>query len=202
MGYTVRVKVILLPMYLGVLLRWCSGVDWAGDAQKASIAGCGTGMNVTLSRRRGGWSPLCHQPKGKGRSCDYPTGMGTTMRLAEPGRGGLTPYPPYLPGIMAIAEILLRRCNTPITRHAQGTAAHVARTVQNRPDGFASDHRRGLYLFAHRHGQEGCAPGPSAPACRQTRPERPQRHAEVQWLPGTWQVPRAPSLPRGSDTRQ
>ena len=38
----------------------------------------------------------------------YPIEMGSTMRLAEPGRGGLTPYPPYLPGIMAITEILLR----------------------------------------------------------------------------------------------
>jgi hypothetical protein len=46
--------------------------------------------------------------ESKGRSCGYPKGIGSTMRLAEPGRGGRTPYPPYLPGMMAIVEILLR----------------------------------------------------------------------------------------------
>jgi hypothetical protein len=30
-----------------------------------------------------------------------------TILLADPGRGGLTPYPPYLPGMMLIASILL-----------------------------------------------------------------------------------------------
>src|SRR5262245_50760008 len=91
----------------------------------------------------------------------HPSGMGSTMRLAEPGRGGLMPYPPYLPGMMAIVGILLRLGNSPITHFAQGTAAHVARIVQNRPDGFASDHRRVLYLFVHRHKPEGCETVPS-----------------------------------------
>src|SRR5262249_5452765 len=74
-------------------------------------------------------TPVCCNEKSLGTSCPsvvtprngsasalsalayvffQPAGMASTMRLADAGRGGLTPYPPYLLGIMAIAEILLR----------------------------------------------------------------------------------------------
>src|SRR6267142_1722559 len=36
-----------------------------------------------------------------------PSGIGSTILLADPGRSGLTPYPPYLPGMMLIAHALL-----------------------------------------------------------------------------------------------
>ena len=48
------------------------------------------------------------------------SGSGSTIRLAEPGCGGLTPYPPYLPGTMLIACTLLPRkvIDTPASQAA------------------------------------------------------------------------------------
>src|SRR6266571_519550 len=50
----------------------------------------------------------------------HPSGIGSTILLAEPGRGGLTPYPPYLPGMMAIVETLLRVLRTTNGPHHTG----------------------------------------------------------------------------------
>jgi hypothetical protein len=43
----------------------------------------------------------------RSRRTRSPTGVVSsppTIRLADPGRGGLTPYPPYLPGMMLIDD--------------------------------------------------------------------------------------------------
>src|SRR5712691_5080497 len=99
----------------------CAAVS---DAMKASAASF-TGL-VEM--------PVCCSEKSPGTTCPsvvtprngsakafsalayvffHPSGIGSTILLAEPGRGGLTPYPPYLPGMMAIVETLLRLHSTP-----------------------------------------------------------------------------------------
>src|SRR5262245_4257899 len=95
---------------------FCAAVS---DARKASAAAL-IGLVET---------PVCCNEKGPGTTCPsvvtprngssrafaalaytffQPSGIGSTILLAEPGRGGLTPYPPYLPGTMAIAGTLLQ----------------------------------------------------------------------------------------------
>src|SRR5713101_2935310 len=94
---------------------FCAAVS---DARKASAASF-RGLVET---------PVCCNEKSAGTTCPsavtprngsakafsalayvffQPSGIGSTSLLAEPGRGGLTPYPPYLPGMMAIMETLL-----------------------------------------------------------------------------------------------
>src|SRR5262245_21508818 len=60
--------------------------------------------------------------KRKKSACGYPIEMGSTIRLAEPGRGGRTPYPPYLPGMIVIAANL-PRCTA--FQHLEPLAYHL-----------------------------------------------------------------------------
>src|SRR5207244_11741238 len=112
----------------------CAAVS---DAMKASAASL-MGLVET---------PVCCSEKSPGTTCPsvvtprngsakalsarasvffHPSGLGSTMRLAEPGRGGLTPYPPYLPGTMAITEILLRLRNALLSHPPLTAARHLS----------------------------------------------------------------------------
>src|SRR5262249_15186939 len=93
----------------------CAAVSDVMKASAASLMGLVETPVCCSENRPGTTCPSVVTPRnGSARALSalanvffHPSGMGSTIRLAEPGRGGLTPYPPYLPGTMAIAKILL-----------------------------------------------------------------------------------------------